>query len=284
MLFALCIGNPFAAQAKRAAPLLLKAAVIGLGAGMNLAGVARAGMGGLLYTAIGIALTLAAGRVLARMLGTDGQTGLLVDVGTAICGGSAIAATAPLIGAKDHAVSLSLATVFFLNAIGLLVFPSLGRSLGLDETQFGLWAALAIHDTSSVVGAGLEYGPRALETATTVKLARALWIVPVALTAGALWQRGAAAPAGKKPAFPWFILGFLAVAALVSWVPPAAAAGAWISLASKRLLVLTLFLIGSGLTRATLGSVGLTPLAHGFLLWVLVATSTLAAILRGWIA
>jgi uncharacterized integral membrane protein (TIGR00698 family) len=207
-------------------------------------------------------------------------------VGTAICGGSAIAAVAPVIRAKDEEVSMALATVFLLNATALVIFPLIGHALHLGERPFGLWAALAIHDTSSVVGAASGYGPEALLVATTTKLARALWIVPVAFGIGLLYARfhvfdGEAGHAKAKR--PWFILGFLAMAALVTFVPALKPAGAWVNAAAKRTLVLTLFLLGCGLSREALKRVGPRPFLQGLLLWICVGAGSLGAIRLGWI-
>jgi uncharacterized integral membrane protein (TIGR00698 family) len=260
----------------------LQISVIGLGAGMNLNEVGRAGVHGFFYTVIGISVTMTLGLTLGWLIRTERDTSLLVTVGTAICGGSAIAAVAPAIRAKHHDVSVALATVFFLNAVALFIFPPLGRYFGLGQAQFGVWSALAIHDTSSVVGAAMQYGARALEIATTIKLTRALWIVPVTLVIGALWNRGTSAGAGKAKR-PWFILGFLAAAAIVTWIPALKPSGHVVFLAAQRCLVVTLFLIGSGLSREALQTVGRRPLIQGFILWVAMGTGTLGAILLGWI-
>lgn len=288
IVLALTLGNPWPGETKVWTPRLLQLSVIGLGFGMNLNEVLRVGAHGILYTVAGIAFCFALGTLLARMLTVTRDLGLLITVGTAICGGSAIAAVAPAIRAKDHETSVALATVFLLNAIGLLVFPLLGHAVGLDETRFGLWAALAIHDTSSVVGAARQYGPIALQIATTVKLARALWIVPVALGIGWLRAREEeGAPTGAAPKAkakrPWFILGFLGAAALVSFVPALAPAGKLLYAGARQALVATLFLIGAGLSRAALKTVGVRPLAQGVALWVIVGSASLAAILAGWV-
>jgi uncharacterized integral membrane protein (TIGR00698 family) len=280
---ALLFGNPYAARTKRYSQLLLTISVIGLGAGMDLAVVGRAGVRGLGYTVVGIAATLAVGTWLGRRFAVDRETSLLVTVGTAICGGSAIAAVAPTIRAKDHAISVALATVFMLNATALFVFPWIGHRLGLGQTEFGLWCALAIHDTSSVVGASMQYGAQALEVATTVKLARALWIIPVAFATGLVYARQRGNASGGKPRRPWFILGFVVAAALVTWVPVLRPAGAMVAHAARRSLVLTLFLIGTGMTRTALRSVGVRPLVQGVALWALTAGGTLLALRLGWI-
>lgn len=280
--FALAFGNPDRARTSRVTPLLLQLSIVGLGAGMDLIVVGRVGVHGIVYTALGIGLALGLGWVLGRLLETDRETSLLVSVGTAICGGSAIAALAPVIRARDQSVSVALATVFILNASALLFFPALGHAVGLDERHFGLFSALAVHDTSSVVGTAMQYGPEALTVATTVKLARALWIIPVTLAIGFLRNRRETGPA-KKAKRPWFILGFLAAAAIVTLIPGLHPAGDFIATVARRTLVLSLFLIGSGLTRETLKAVGPRPFVQGVLLWALVAGGTLAAIQAQWI-
>ena len=276
---ALLAGNPFQQTTRKWTHQLLALSVVGLGAGMDLRAVARAGLHGLGYTVLSISFTMAVGLWLARRFGVNRGTGLLITVGTAICGGSAIAAVAPVIQAEERDVSVALATVFMLNAVALLAFPPIGHALGLGQDAFGLWAALAIHDTSSVVGAGLAYGPRALQLATTVKLARALWIVPVSLGVGAFWRRDPNASAvrakGKRP---WFILGFVVAAALATYVPALHAPGQILARVGKQGLVLTLFLIGANLTRDAVKKVGARPFVMGVTLWLIVLTVSLAAI------
>jgi uncharacterized integral membrane protein (TIGR00698 family) len=281
---ALVAGNPWPGGTKRLAHLLLGVSVMGLGGAADLAVVARAGARGIGYTVVGIALTCAAGLALARLLKVDDDTAVLVTAGTAICGGSAIAAVAPAIRARIESVSVALGTVFLLNAAALVVFPPLGRLAGLDAPRFGLFAALAIHDTSSVVGAAAAFGPGAVEVATTVKLARALWIVPLAFLAGRRHARrtGGAVSAPARP--PWFLAGFVAIAALVTWVPALRPAGLAAAVAAKRVLVLTLFLVGATLTRESVARVGPRPFFLGVALWVLAASATLGAILAGWIS
>lgn len=277
-VFALTLGNPFPLRTTRASKLLLQASVVGLGFGMPLAAVVEAGAAGIGYTVAGIALALGLGLLLGRWLRVEGETSLLITAGTSICGGSAIAAVGASIGARTEAMSVSLATVFVLNAVALYLFPPVGRLLGLGEEQFAVWAAVAIHDTSSVVGAAAEYGARALETATVLKLARALWIVPLALGAAVLARRPGAAP---RVAIPWFILLFVAAALTRTLLPPAAhPALDALARAARTGLVLTLFLIGAGLSRATLRAVGARPLVQGVLLWAAVAGLTLYAVWR----
>jgi uncharacterized integral membrane protein (TIGR00698 family) len=281
IVLALTVGNPYPLTTARVITPLLQISVIGLGAGMNLIEVGGAGVHGFFYTVIGITLTISIGLTMGRLLRTERDTSLLVTVGTAICGGSAIAAVAPAIRAKNHEVSVALATVFFLNAVALFIFPPIGHHLGLDQMQFGVWSALAIHDTSSVVGAAMQYGARALEIATTIKLTRALWIIPVTLVIGMVWNRESDAKGAGKAKRPWFILGFLAAAAIVTWIPALKPSAHVVFFGGQRSLVVTLFLIGSGLSRQALQVVGRRPLIQGFLLWVLMGSATLGGILLG---
>jgi len=281
---ALTLHNPWAAQTKPFTPRLLALSVVGLGAAMDLRTVAVVGLQGFGYTLAGITCTLALGALLGRALSVRRATGMLVAVGTAICGGSAIAAAAPVIGAGEDDTSAALGIVFLLNATALLLFPPIGHALGLSEHAFGLWAALAIHDTSSVVGASATYGREALVVATTTKLARALWIVPVTLGLGFVVARerhtAAVKPKAKRP---WFILGFLAAAALVTFVPALKPAGQVVAAAAQRSLVLTLFLLGLGLSRSAVANVGFRPFVMGITLWLLVGSATLGAVVLGFI-
>lgn len=287
VVFGLFVAHPYAAESRRAAKILLQVSVVALGFAMNFGEVLRAGASGFVYTLFGIAFALTAGTFLGRMLSVPGKSAYLISVGTAICGGSAIAATGPVIGASDEEMSVSIGTVFLLNALGLFLFPALGHALGLTESEFGLWAALAIHDTSSVVGAAAKFGAVALTTATTVKLVRALWIVPLTLvTASVLAWRAQrehrAGPAKKRIEWPWFILFFLTAAVLRSYVPTLAPIYPWLSRAGHIGLTMTLFLIGTGMSRASLRQVGARPLVQGVLLWIIVAVGSLLIIRAGW--
>ncbi len=261
------------ASAKALTTLALQLGVIALGAGMNLDVVLRVGMNGALVTATSLAISIVLGLGIGAWLRIEGDTPLMISVGTAICGGSAIAAIASVIKPKDHEMSVALAVVFVLNAVGLLVFPLIGHALGLSEPVFGRWAALAIHDTSSVVGAGLAYGTIALGIATTTKLARALWIVPVTVATAVL--RPAQGSRLRDVKWPWFILGFVAVAALATWVPALAPYTEPTVLVGRRSLVLALFLIGLSLSPAALAKIGPRPLALGIVLWVVIALVSL---------
>lgn len=277
---ALTLGNPCADAASRTARWLLQLAVIGLGAGVNLSVVGRVGVQGLGYTFVGLAATFAVGAWLARRLGVGDKVAALVCAGTGICGGSAIAAAAPAIGARSEETSAAMAVVFLLNGVALFVFPVLGTWAGLNAHQFGLWCALAIHDTSSVTGAALTHGHDALLVATTVKLARALWIVPVALALGAWFGRGAARGGVR---IPWFIGGFIAMSALFTFVPALQPAAHAVGLIARSMLTLTLFLIGTGLSRAVLHTVGARPLWLALVLWVVIGGASLAAIKVSWV-
>jgi uncharacterized integral membrane protein (TIGR00698 family) len=279
-------GNPYRATTQRLATRLLQACVVGIGFGLSFTAVAAVGLAGIGYTAVVVLLTVAGGIVIGRSLGVDRQVGLLVASGTGICGGSAIAAVGSAIRARGEAMSAALAVVFVLNAIALYAFPLIGRLLDLTQSQFALWAALAIHDTSSVVGAAASYGEQALAEATVLKLARALWILPLALAAAVYARANTAATDGtatarSAPLVPWFIALFI-LAALTRSLSPAALlpvldAGAR---AARAALPLVLFLIGAGLTRTTIRAVGARPLLQAVLLWLIVASATLALILR----
>jgi uncharacterized integral membrane protein (TIGR00698 family) len=262
---------------------LLLASVVALGAGLNFGAVVRAGREGLAVTLGSIAATLLLGRFLGRRLGVSADATLLISGGTAVCGGSAIAALAGALRPRAHEVSIALVTVYLFNALALLIFPPIGHAVGLSETQFGWWAALAIHDTSSVVGAGLAYGATALAVGTTVKLARSLWIAPLTLGL-ARWRARRSGSGRPRATVPWFVLGFLAMAAAFSWVPELAPAAPVISHLAQRGLVLTLFLIGAGFSREALRAAGLRPLQLGLILWVTIAAASLAVIKLGWIA
>ena len=280
VLIAFFLENPY--NTKKYTHSLLAFSVVGLGAGMNLETVMQVGLQGIGYTVISILCVFILGFALMKVLKIEQEVGLLITVGTAICGGSAIAAVTPVIRAKSNSVSVALGTVFILNALALFVFPTVGHALEMTERAFGLWSALAIHDTSSVVGATVSYGAHAAEVGTTVKLARALWIVPIAFIIGLVVNRGnkGQTQGGKKP---WFILGFIIAADLVTWVPAIQGPGHYVEMIAKRVLVLTLFFIGLGLSKQTLKEVGLRPLILGVLLWVCVGVGSLTAIELGWI-
>jgi uncharacterized integral membrane protein (TIGR00698 family) len=278
IIFGLSFAHPYAGDSRELAKFLLQASVVALGFGMNLHEVLQAGRNGFIYTAIGITFALLAGTVLGKVLAVRGTTSFLISTGTAICGGSAIAAVGPILQANDEEMAVSLGTVFILNSIALLIFPAIGAALQLSQSQFGLWAALAIHDTSSVVGASSRYGNEALVIATTVKLARALWIVPLALATAAVKR------SKSKIQIPWFIFLFCLAAVINTYGPQEPRLSQMFFQLGKLGLTVTLFLIGTGISRATLKEVGWRPLAQGVLLWVLVGVTSLYFIRIGWIA
>jgi uncharacterized integral membrane protein (TIGR00698 family) len=269
-------------ESARLAKFLLQASVVALGFGMNVAQVVHAGRSGFVYTAISITSAMVVGLLLGKVLKIGGKASFLITAGTAICGGSAIAAVAPITEANEEEISVSMGTVFLLNSVALLLFPAVGHLLKLDQNQFGLWAALAIHDTSSVVGAAAAYGAQALQIGTTVKLARALWIVPVSLLTAGFMARLAAksgkAAGSAKVKMPWFIVMFCAAAALSTYLPRFHAGFVELNKLGKLGLTATLFLIGTSLSKKTLQQVGVRPLVQGVALWVIVGTGSLAAI------
>lgn len=269
--------HPYHLDARRLSRLLLQVSVVGLGFGMNLQQVLRVGRSGVIYTAVGITFAMLLGWGLGKLLAVEGRVSFLISAGTAICGGSAIAAVAPVARATDEEIAVSLGTVFALNSVALLTFPAIGAALHLTQTQFGLWSALAIHDTSSVVGAAAKYGAIALAVGTTVKLARALWIVPMSVGTALVEKRK------TKIQWPWFILFFCVASVANTYVPVFQTAYPVLRHLGILGLTVTLFLIGTGISKRTLREVGARPLLQGVLLWVVVATGSLALIRAGWI-
>ena len=283
--FGFAVEHPLRAESASLAKLLLQASVVALGFGLNLVQVLHVGTSGFLYTALSIATAMLLGLLLGKVLRVGGKASFLMTSGTAICGGSAIAALAPITNANEEEISVSMGTVFLLNSVALLLFPGIGHLLHLDQDQFGFWAALAIHDTSSVVGAAAAYGDQALAVGTTVKLARALWIVPVSLFAAAYMARSAGQSGEAKTrdgkarfSMPWFIVMFCAAAAVSTYLPRLHAGFAALNHLGKAGLTATLFLIGTSLSKKTLQQVGLRPLLQGIVLWIIVAAASLAAI------
>jgi len=278
LVYGLTFVHPYHLDAKHLAKLLLQVSVVGLGFGMDLRQVLRVGESGFLYTALSISFAMLLGWGLGKLLAVKRRVSFLIAAGTAICGGSAIAAVAPIAGATEEEIAVSLGTVFVLNSVALLAFPAIGSALHMTQTQFGLWSALAIHDTSSVVGAAAKFGAIALAVGTTVKLARALWIVPVSIGTAALKKSKA------RVQLPWFIVFFCLAAVANTYLP----AFQVVYPALKHLgiigLTVTLFLIGTGLSRNTLREVGVRPLLQGILLWIVVASGSLLLIRAGWIA
>jgi uncharacterized integral membrane protein (TIGR00698 family) len=277
LTFGLLFPHPFSKESAKCSKVLLQASVVGLGFGMNLHEVVRAGRSGFLYTLLSISFALVCGMLLGAVLRVARTLAYLISTGTAICGGSAIAAVGPITGATDEQMAVSLGTVFVLNSVALLIFPAIGTTLKLTQSQFGLWAALAIHDTSSVVGAAAKYGAAALQVGTTVKLARALWIVPLSL--GTAIIKGAKA----RIQWPWFI-GLFGVAAVCNTYLPVGAPAYTVLVKLARIgLTVTRYLIGGGISIATLKEVGHRPLLQGILLWLVVSAGSLWLIRAGWI-
>ena len=276
LVFALLCGQAYPTFNKNVSKKLLQYSIIGLGFGMNLQASLASGREGMLFTIISVVGTLLIGMFIGcKVLKLNRNTSYLISSGTAICGGSAIAAVGPIIKAKDTDMSMALATVFILNAIGLFLFPILGHWLGLSQQEFGTWAAIAIHDTSSVVGAGAAYGEEALQVATTIKLTRALWIIPLALVTSVIFRSE-----GKKISVPWFILFFI-VAMLINTYLLAdyPETGKFIAGIARKGLIITMFFIGASLSVDVIKSVGIRPLLQGILLWIIISAASLAYIL-----
>ncbi|MEK7857187.1 MAG: putative sulfate exporter family transporter [Acidobacteriota bacterium] len=279
LVIAFTIGNPFPQVEGKITKYLLQGSVVLLGFGMNLEAVYKAGRDGILFTIVTIFGTLILGYFVGKLLGVGSKTSTLISSGTAICGGSAIAAVGPSINADNDEMTVSLGTVFVLNSVALFVFPIIGHALGLSQNQFGIWAAIAIHDTSSVVGAATAYGSESLIIATTVKLARALWIAPIALLFAYLY-RDTNSSAKAKIVIPWFILLFLVATAMRTYAPatvPPSLFDTMVNLAKAGLTV-TLFFIGASLSHATLKKFGYWALLEGLILWAVISVASLIAV------
>ena len=276
LVFALLCGQAYPTFNKNVSKKLLQYSVIGLGFGMNLQASLASGKEGMLFTIISVVGTLLIGMFIGcKVLKLNRNTSYLISSGTAICGGSAIAAVGPIIKAKDTDISMALATIFILNAIGLFLFPVLGHWLGLSQQDFGTWAAIAIHDTSSVVGAGAAYGEEALQVATTIKLTRALWIIPLALVTSVIFRSD-----GKKISIPWFILFFIGAMLINTYLlADYTEIGNFIAGIARKGLIITMFFIGASLSVDVIKSVGIRPLLQGVLLWIIISAASLAYIL-----
>lgn len=278
LLFALLFGQAYPKFNKKVSKKLLQYSVVGLGFGMNLQASLQSGKEGMAFTIVSVVGTMLIGWLIGRkLLKVERDTSYLISSGTAICGGSAIAAVGPVLKAKDTEMSVALGTVFILNAIALFVFPVIGHALDMTQQQFGMWAAIAIHDTSSVVGAGAAYGEEALQVATTIKLTRALWIIPLALATSFIFKSK-----GQKISIPWFILFFVLAMIFNTYVLSTTEIGTtighYINDFARKSLTITLFFIGASLSRDVLKSVGIKPLIQGVLLWIIISLSTLAYI------
>ena len=274
LVIAQFIGHPYLHLNHKATHILLQVSVVGLGFGMNVTNALQAGKEGVIFTIISIIGTLIIGYFVGKFLKIEKKTSFLITAGTAICGGSAIAAISPVIKAEEKQISVALGTIFILNSIALVLFPVIGHALKLSQTQFGLWCAIAIHDTSSVVGAASKYGAQALEVATTIKLARALWIIPVAFAATFFFKNK-----NTKIKIPYFIGLFVLAMVLNTYLPLVQHISYYLTGIAKAGLTLTLFLIGCGLNRKLLQSVGFKPLIQGGLLWLLISAAGLCAVI-----
>lgn len=273
LIIAQFIGHPYLHLNHKATHILLQVSVVGLGFGMNVTSAMKAGEEGILFTIVSIIGTLVIGFFLGKFLKIEKKTSFLIAAGTAICGGSAIAAISPVIKAEEKQISVALGTIFILNSIALILFPVIGHALHLSQTQFGLWCAIAIHDTSSVIGAASKYGAQALEVATTVKLARALWIIPIAFLSTFIFKNK-----GGKIKIPWFIGLFVLAMIVNTYVPFVQHYNYYLTGLAKAGLTLTLFLIGCGLSRKVLQSVGIKPFIQGVILWILISIVALWAV------
>ena len=275
LMYALILGDvPYGKFNKKCSKYLLQAAVVGLGFGMNFEQSIQAGKDGMLLTIASVFVVMILAVFIGKKMKLDDKTSYLIGSGTAICGGSAIAAIGPVIKADDNQMAVSLGTIFMLNAIALFIFPPIGRMIGLTDAQFGTWAAIAIHDTSSVVGAGQAFSDKALEIATLVKLTRALWIIPLAIVTTFVYREKS-----KKITIPWFIFLFVLAMLVNTYAGIPAEVSKWIVLIAKQGMVLTLFLIGSSLSINVVKKVGLTPVILGVVLWVIIGIVSLGAIL-----
>lgn len=284
LIVALTIGNPFIQHNKIFTKILLQASVVGLGFGVHLNEALAAGKDGFIFTIFSIAITMGLGLWIGRLLHVNKDTRTLVAGGTAICGGSAIAALGPVINAKDKDMTVALGTIFMLNAIALFIFPPIGNLLHMDDTQFGYWCAIAIHDTSSVVGAAATRSEAALQIATTTKLIRALWIIPLSPLVAVFYNRGSKekAESGKKKiTIPWFIFLYVVAMIIATYLPQGQAFYTEAVKIAKMGMIYTLFLIGTGLTWDSIKEVGYKPVLLGVILWVII--SVISAVSIMWI-
>lgn len=250
---------------------VLQIAIVLMGFGMNLNQVIETSKSGFMITIVSVFATFALGILLGKFLKIDEKLSVLIASGTAICGGSAIAAIAPILDAEDNQISFSLVVVFVLNAVALFIFPSIGHYFEMSEIAFGNWAAIAIHDTSSVVGAGAAYGPIALETATIVKLTRSLWIIPLSFVVAFIYSRGK----GNKISIPWFILYFVLAIIIAHFLPQFSGIFSDVSFVGKRIMIVALFLIGTNLSIAEVKKIGPKSFIQGILLWIAVSVVSL---------
>ena len=285
LIFALCFGAPCPKVNKKLSKQLLQASVVGLGFGMNLIQSLRSGADGMFFTIVSVVCVMMIGVWLGRRMQIDGKTSYLISSGTAICGGSAIAAVGGVLKANENQMAVSLGVVFILNAIALFIFPPIGRMLGMSDTQFGTWAAIAIHDTSSVVGAGQAYSVAACEIATLIKCTRALWIIPLAFFTAYLYRNDASTGGKTKVAVPWFIVLFVVAMIINTYTPDALTPTMQpiyqgIAMLAKRMMTVVLFAIGAGLSLKVVRQVGVRPLVLAVILWLVIGAGSLMVVVN----
>ena len=255
---------------------ILQVSIVLMGFGMSLSTVISSSKTGFLETIVSVTVVMSIGLLLGKLFKVEKNIALLIATGTAICGGSAIAAIAPILNSKNYQNSFALIVVFVLNAVALFLFPFIGHQLGLSQETFGNWAAIAIHDTSSVVGAGASYGEKALQVATTVKLIRALWIIPLSLVVAFLNKNGEK----KVISFPWFILLFVLAIVFANIFPGFENSYQHFSWLGKRGMVIALFLIGSNITVSEIKKSGAKSFAVGIILWAVIVVGSLFFLTR----
>lgn len=274
IIVAVALGPVYTSFSKKASKYLLQVSVVGLGFGMNVYSAIQSGKEGFAFTVVSVCSVIILGMIVGKMLKIPSRISYLIASGTAICGGSAIAAVSPIIKAEDDEILVSIGTIFLLNAIALFIFPPLGHILGMSQNQFGLWSAIAIHDTSSVVGAGAAYGATALSVATTVKLTRALWIIPVSIATSFIFKNES-----KKVYIPYFILFFIVAMCINTFIPLPQTINEAVLISAKRMLAITLFMIGTGLSIGAVKKVGIRPIVLGLCLWFTISILSFGAIM-----
>lgn len=276
LVFALIFPMPFPKFNKKGSKYLLQASVVGLGFGMNVVTALKSGSEGMMFTIVSVIGVMAFGILIGMWMHLNRKTAYLISSGTAICGGSAIAAVGPVLKADDHEMAVSLGVIFILNAIALFIFPPIGHYFGMTQAQFGTWAAIAIHDTSSVVGAGDAYGAEACQIATLIKCTRALWIIPLAFATMFIFRD----KKGSKISIPWFISLFVAAMVVNTYCGIPSAVSDTIVYISKKALVVTLFFIGAGLSVGMVKKVGIRPLLLAILLWIIIGVSSFMVVMN----
>lgn len=284
LVFAFIFGIPCPKFNKKLSKYLLQASVVGLGFGMNLVQSLKSGAEGMLFTVVSVVLVMIVGVLLGRYMRIASKTSYLISSGTAICGGSAIAAVGGVLKANENEMAVSLGVIFILNAIALFIFPPMGHFFGLSQQQFGTWAAIAIHDTSSVVGAGAAYGTEACELATLIKCTRALWIIPLAFFTMWYFRNEKGGEGKAKVSIPWFILLFVVAMVINTYTPESMMSVMGpvyktIVIIAKKALVAVLFAIGASLSLRVIKEVGVRPLIQAVALWVLIGSTSLFVVM-----